>query len=133
MAISSRRPTGLKVVVVLSGVQGVLSVLAGVLVLLLAIAGSSFAGVFGSIGGDLALAVVGIVGAALFAFGTIFLLLGIVRLFAAWGLWRLAAWARLLESTLAVLSLFSPPLGSLMAVAELYCLWVDPATRRLFD
>jgi hypothetical protein len=116
-------------------VTAVLFVVMGVVLILLALFMSVVFGVVGSIIGAsgeedaaVALAAVGLTGAAL----TIFLLvMSVPYIICGWGLWKRRSWARIMGIVLAILALLEFPIGTAFGVYALIILFKGE-TEKLF-
>jgi hypothetical protein len=90
-AMTAGRPTGVTILAVLAGIGGVLGLLFGLLTVLL--------------GGALGAAGAGPLGALAGAFGFILLILGVLYLVLAYGMWGLRPWAWTLGLGLAIVGI----------------------------
>jgi hypothetical protein len=95
-----QRPTGVVVLAVLEVIGGLYSILAG------AAAGT----------------ILGAIAPFLAAFGALFIVIGIINLVLAWGLYNGKSWARIVAMVFAVISLISIPIGTIIGIIILYYL-----------
>ncbi len=120
---AKEKPLMLKISSALLGIEGVLSILGGLMMLLLggsmmSISGLTDSGMFS-----------GLIGVA----GIIVLLIGVVLAFVALQLYNGVRWAKLAASILAVLGLLSFPVGTIIGIVVLYSLWADKETKAVFE
>jgi len=65
--------------------------------------------------------------------GFIILLLAILELIVGWGVLTLQSWARIVGIILAIISLLSIPIGTIIGLVILYFLVLDKATVSAFQ
>ncbi|TAL55306.1 MAG: hypothetical protein EPN86_03430 [Nanoarchaeota archaeon] len=124
-SVSKSKPIGVTVVAIIQGIEGVLALLAG----LLLIAGGSL---LGSFAGNYGMMMPGIFAGFAAFFGIIALLAGILNLVAAYGVWNLTSWGRILSTILGALGLLSFPIGTAIGIAVIYFLWFHEETKKAF-
>jgi len=117
---------GLKFVVALYVIGGVLELLAAVALVLI---GSLAAKLLANASLAALGAIAGVIMSAVIA---LLILAGIISLVVAWGLWNLKPWARIVAAIFAILGLFSFPWGTLLNAIVLYVLFFDESTKALF-
>lgn len=118
------KPTGILVCAILFAVGGILDILGGVVILLTGGAILSMEGVNTEAAGMLA----GIAG----IFAAIYIIVGVVDLAVAYGIWNMKKWARIAGIILAVISLISFPIGTIIGTVILYFLLIDKKTKNSF-
>ncbi|HLD18931.1 MAG TPA: hypothetical protein VJB90_02885 [Candidatus Nanoarchaeia archaeon] len=120
------KSVGVTVVSIIQGIEGVLA-LVGALVLL---AGGAFLGSYRGMmpGYDMA----GFLSGFVAFFGIILLVVGILDLVAAYGVWNLTSWGRILSTVLAALGLLSIPIGTIIGIVIIYLLWFHEETKKAF-
>lgn len=112
--------THVKVIAALFGVFGVISVAFALFWTVVMGALAAVAGTSGEPDAEVGAAVLGLTGAAL----TVTMLVLAIPLFiAAWGLWTLRPWARILGIVMAVLMLLNVPLGTIFGIYALVVLF----------
>ncbi|MEM0120334.1 MAG: zinc ribbon domain-containing protein [Thermoprotei archaeon] len=95
-----QRPTGVVILAALEFISAVLVLVTGI-----------FAG-----------SVLGFIAAPLASLGVLFILIGLVELLLAWGLYMGRSWARLVAMLFAVIGLLDFPLGTILGLLILYYL-----------
>jgi len=119
-----QKPAGVWVVSILFFIGGALGALGGLMMLLGGRAISMMGG----------LARGGAFGGALLGFlGFITLILAILELIVGWGVLTLQSWARIVGIILAIISLLSIPIGTIIGLVILYFLVLDKATVSAFQ
>jgi uncharacterized membrane protein len=79
-------------------------------------------GVYTLISGAAAGAFFGLIAPPLAALGALYILIGVVDLLLAWGLYTGQNWARIVAIVFAILSLLAVPLGTIIGIIILYYL-----------
>lgn len=102
MEAPRRRPLGVSIIAVLEGLQGVFFLIAGLLALLGVMAAASRQGMV-TVNGFIVTGVV--VGVIAWSMAGIFLVVGLVSLLLAWGLWTMKRWSFWATVIIAVISL----------------------------
>ena len=116
----ANKPTGILVCAVLFAIGGIFLILGGLGMFLM---GGSLLG----LGSDAA------VGAGIFGIlGIGFLVVGILYLAIAYGMWNLKNWARIPGIILAVIGLLNIPIGTIISIVILYYLLINDETKNLF-
>lgn len=122
---SKQKPLLLTVSSALLGIAGVLYVLAGLAILLF---GGAILGAMAQAGIPAGL-IAGLAG----VIGFVVLVIGAIFAYVALQLYNGVGWARIVASILAVLSLFSFPIGTIVGIIILYGLWFDKETKAIFE
>ncbi len=118
------KPAGVWVVSILFFIGGALGVLGGLMMLL----GGGAIGVMGGMAGR------GIFSGAILGFvGFVTLILAVFELIVGWGVLTLQLWARIVGIILAIISLLSIPIGTIIGLVILYFLVLDKATVAAFQ
>lgn len=112
--------THVKVLAVLFGISGVLGVLGALFSSVVLGALAAFVGASQEPDAAVGAAVLGFTGVTL---SVILFLLALPALLAAWGLWTLRAWARILAIVLGVIALIKVPLGTIFGIYALVILF----------
>ncbi|RLF39790.1 MAG: hypothetical protein DRN21_03130 [Thermoplasmata archaeon] len=73
----------------------------------------------------------GIGGGVLAAIGAFFIILGLIALLVAYGLWTMKSWARMIAIIIAVLMLFNFPIGTILGIIILWYLF-KPEIKEAF-
>jgi len=116
------KPTGILVCAILFAICGLLDILVGLAMLLM---GAAFEAAFlGAFAGT----IIGLM--SIFAVSII--IIGIVSLVVAYGIWNLNGWARIAGIVLAVISLIFIPVGTIMGLIILYFLLINEETKSAF-
>lgn len=123
--IKTGKPVGVTVVSIIQGIEGVLALLAGLLLFAGGSLLSSFAGNYGMM-------MPGVFAGLAAFFGIIVLIAGILSLVAAYGVWNLTSWGRILSTILGALGLLSFPIGTAIGIAVIYFLWFHEETKKAF-
>ncbi len=118
------KPTGILVCAILFAIGGLLSVLGGLGMLLMGGA------MFGMGGADAEVA--GMFAGMMGIFAVIAIIIGVAEIVVAYGIWNLKKWARIAGIVLAVISLISIPIGTIIGIVILYFLLIDKNTKDLF-
>lgn len=140
IASAGVRPTGATVIAVIDGILGVLAILGGVLVMA---GGALLGGIAGSSGANGGAAAGGILAGAGFIFGIIVILVGVLYLAVAYGVWKARGWAWMLGMVVSIIFLVLGVLGlsggiSVYNIIEvvlpavvIYFLWTPEVKRYL--
>jgi len=134
------RPMGATVISVIDGILGVLGILGGVLIMA---GGALLGGIAGSSGVDGGAAAGGILAGAGFIFGIIVILISLLYLAVAYGVWKARGWAWTLGMVVSIIFLVFAVLGlaggvSIYTIIEvvlpaivIYFLWTPDVKRYL--
>ncbi|HEY7474099.1 MAG TPA: hypothetical protein VH679_03745 [Vicinamibacterales bacterium] len=120
--------THLKVIAALFIAAGSILVCMALLMSLLFAVLGGVVGASGEEGTGLAVAVLGLSGAAL---AIMLLVLGVPYIICGWGLWRRRSWARVMGIVLAVIALTKIPLGTAIGIYALVILFQKDTQRLL--
>jgi hypothetical protein len=66
-------------------------------------------------------------------FGILFSVIGALDFVAAWGIFKLKAWARVLGTVMAVLHLIAFPIGTVIGLAIICLLWIGKSVKVAFS
>lgn len=66
-------------------------------------------------------------------FGILFFVIGVLDLIAAWGIFKLKAWARVLGTVMAALHLIGFPIGTVIGLAIICLLWIGESVKAVFS
>ena len=120
----AEKPTGVLICTILFAIGGILYVLGGLVMLMM---GGVMLGIE-DVGSDEAAFIAGFFG----VIAIIVLLIGLVELAVAWGIWTLQNWARIGGIIMAVISLIGFPVGTIIGIIILYFLLIDEKTKAAF-
>ncbi|MBS3149384.1 hypothetical protein J4455_01665 [Candidatus Woesearchaeota archaeon] len=119
--VQKNRPIGATIVAIYYFIVGIFAFIGGILFLTI---GNMFFSTF------VKMPFMNVLGSVI---GIVSIILGVLYLIIAYGLWKLNKWAQIIATIFAILGLFGGPFGIVLSIAVILLLWVHKETRLAFS
>lgn len=129
MSQTVTRPDGISLLSILFFILAAFAIIGGVFI---AVGSDSFIDFIEEEGDDVPTEFIDFLDSFLVALGAIAIIFGIFYIVVGWGLWTMKSWARIVAIILAVISLLSFPVGTIIGIIVLWYLF-KPEIKQAFN